>query len=175
MADIELPSVSEAIVGISRWISGSYPPNLDREAHDLTSPEQNEEVFAKALAAGPLRSGDSFSATSEIDARGKSVLKDWSVTRGGLTMRAHKMTEEEIAESIRNRPPVEPTTPADDVLEELAREVGYGTNIEHAEKWLKDRGWVIRHVDHSYPDRWDYTYDPAGSKSCTVCGHTIHD
>jgi hypothetical protein len=28
---------------------------------------------------------------------------------------------------------------------------------------------------HDYPDEWDYTYNPAGSKTCRKCGHTIHD
>lgn len=30
---------------------------------------------------------------------------------------------------------------------------------------------------HTYPKDWDYTYNPAGSMTCTDpdCGHTIHD
>lgn len=55
--------------------------------------------------------------------------------------------------------------------------------IYHATYSLEgDCAWVVERnpedvegCQHDYPDEWDYTYNPAGSKTCRKCGHTIHD
>lgn len=45
-----------------------------------------------------------------------------------------------------------------------------------------DCAWVVERnpedmegCEHDYPDEWNYTYSPAGSKTCRKCGEKIYD
>jgi hypothetical protein len=60
-----------------------------------------------------------------------------------------------------------------------ARSIGVGENSRPVNGVDGDNMFVYLYSpeahQHDYPDEWDYTFSPAGSKTCRTCGHTIHD